>query len=189
MLESSEIREAVFGIPNARGVITGKYPTIPVLTITAQVKKGTSASFIFNDKAVQDLDLVPGVSSVSFAFEDDTILVGNTTEVIKEDNSQKKLTKNKPYKIRNKSLRSYIARVFGEKYNFNEDVEFVLELGERKVGGQVVKTAELVEMNEYNSRQTESTSPEMEETYTQYNDNEVVDSTMNAEETLEEAQA
>lgn len=73
-----------FGIPNKRNTSKAKvekYPETPVLTIMARPEKGGSYKFGLNSKAIEFMGIQCGKEgdSVSFAYDEETVYLGVTT--------------------------------------------------------------------------------------------------------------
>lgn len=71
-----------FGIPKREiNKKTELFPNTPVVTMLPWEGKGFGKKFQFNNAALEELNVIPGVSRVLFAFdEEDSYIAKNTTE-------------------------------------------------------------------------------------------------------------
>ena len=120
-----------FGIP--KRVINKKeemFPDTPVVTMLAWEGKGYNKKFGFNQSAIELLELIPGINSVNFAFDDETF-----TAYIGKDNGEGAKSVAKNSSMSDKKLYDYIAK----HYELDERQDNYMELtGGTDLGTTVV---------------------------------------------------
>jgi len=112
----------VFGVPT-RNVNRKeeKYPDNPVLTLLPLEGKGFGRKFNFNKKALEELNITPGMSYVVFAFDDAQRAYLGISDA-PEDNNSVAVAKNMSFS--NKKYYDYISKLF----NLDNDIENDFEL-------------------------------------------------------------
>lgn len=107
-----------FGIPKREVVNKEKYPTLPVLTMEHVEDKGFNRRFVLNEKAIQLLQVIPGVSQVIFAFD------GDGEAYISKYTSEDSVLVGKNMAFSNKKYYDHISKLY--KLQSNIDNEFEL---------------------------------------------------------------
>ena len=107
-----------FGIPKREIVSKEKYPSLPVLTMEHVEDKGFNRRFVLNNKAVELLQVIPGVSQVIFAFD------GDGEAYISKYTSEDSVLVGKNMAFSNKKYYDHISKLY--KLQSNIDNEFEL---------------------------------------------------------------
>lgn len=107
-----------FGIPKREIVSKEKYPSLPVLTMEHVEDKGFNRRFVLNEKAIQLLQVIPGVSQVIFAFD------GDGEAYISKYTSEDSVLVGKNMAFSNKKYYDHISKLY--KLQSNVDNEFEL---------------------------------------------------------------
>ena len=119
-----------FGIPKQRVAKEEKYPDTPVITTLRWEGKGHANKFVFNTKAVEKLNILPGTSRVNFAFDEE-----EEVAYIGKHAGEGALSVGKNMSLSNKRFYDYILKMY--KLESDEDNDFELtteiDLGDVKV--------------------------------------------------------
>lgn len=109
----------VFGIPKRQSENKELFPDTPVLTMELVKEKGFNRRFSLNQTAVETLGIIPGVSSVIFAFNEEESKV-----YIAKHSTEDSLLVGKNKAFSNKRYYDFIAKV--KALNESEDNYFEL---------------------------------------------------------------
>ena len=115
-----------FGIPKQRTTRPELFPDTPVVTMQEWEGKGYNKRFVFNKKAVEVMNLEPGLSRINFAFD------GDIAYIAKQPGEDSVLV-GKNLSISNKNFYDYIAKI----YNLDSSVDNHLELADKLELGDI----------------------------------------------------
>ena len=107
-----------FGIPKRVVENKERYPDTPVITMERVEDKGFNRRFVLNNKAIELLQVIPGISQVCFAFD------GENSAYISKNATEDSLMVGKNMAFSNKKYYEYISKMY--KLNSNEDNDFEL---------------------------------------------------------------
>lgn len=107
-----------FGLPKRVVENKEKYPELPVITMEAVKGLGSNRRFVLNKKAIELLDLIPGIHNVIFAFD------GEDNAYISKNNTEDSMLLGKNMAFSNKKYYEHIAKIY--KLNQAEDNDFEL---------------------------------------------------------------
>jgi len=109
----------IFGIPRKEIINKEKYPNQPVLTMLAVEDKGFNRKFVLNKKAVDLLQLIPGISHVAFAFD------GEGSAYVSKNNTEDSFLLGKNIAFSNKKYYEYIVKIYGLDSAMDSDFELI----------------------------------------------------------------
>ena len=104
-----------FGLPKREIVSKERYPETPVLTMEKVEGQGFNRRFTLNKKAVDLLQLIPGISSVIFAFDEDAY--------ISKYESEDSVLLGKNMAFSNKKYYEHIAKMYNLDQSQDSDFE------------------------------------------------------------------
>lgn len=127
----------VFGIPKREVVNKEQYPDVPVLKMELVQDKGFNRRFSLNQKALEILNITPGLHSVIFAFDDT-----EKKAYIAKHNTEDSVVVGKNQAFSNKRYYEYICKM----KDLNSSVDNYFELTNMKSVGDI-DVYELVQLS------------------------------------------
>ena len=118
-----------FGIPKRVVESKERYPETPVVTLEKVEDKGHNRRFVLNKKAIQLLQVIPGVSHIAFAFD------GMNAAYISKNSTEDSFLLGKNMAFSNKKYYEHICKIYGLDSSTDSDFELTDEIN---VGGVLV---------------------------------------------------